>query len=238
MQNRTVRYKRRQISSPIVARYFIIFSQLVPFVCRRKFGKLRCNKDAYLSERVWPSQSNSVFFSTVQSAGGKKFSGMLCNEHVVLISVLNHVCFLCSDNSQFTSEDIVCPVNQENKVERALTKVTEKGDEHPGLSSPFSILVIWPKITPLKSRCSFLKKLMQLKKQALKGMSSTSGRVRRRGVYMLCLLPGFASPLKKWEVAVGDMVVAWELWRLDETAFLRNTPCILLPQEAWLLEIL
>ena len=52
---------------------------------------------------------------------------------------------------------------------------------------------------------------MQLKKQAPEGMSATSGRVRRRGMYMLCLLPGFASPLKKGEVAVGDRVVAWEL---------------------------
>lgn len=64
------------------------------------------------------------------------------NEHPLFISVPNLVWLvLCSDNSQFTSEDTGCPANQEKRVEQALIKI-KKGEEHPVLSSPFSILRI------------------------------------------------------------------------------------------------
>lgn len=41
--------------------------------------------------------------------------------------------------------------------------------------------------------------LIQLKKQVPEGKTAT-----RRGKYVLCLLPGFSSLLKKGEVAMGD----------------------------------
>lgn len=64
------------------------------------------------------------------------------NEHPLFISVPNIVCLvLCSHNSQFTSEDTGSLANQENRVEWALIKM-KKGEEHPGLSSPFSMLRI------------------------------------------------------------------------------------------------